>query len=300
LQKPDRSQQFVNHCSIVTRDNRNMNRCRVIALLFARTLAAFAALFLLIVTSAFAGAAPDASLHGFGIVYLHGKAAWPGALNGGILSSLEDEGALVATPEMPWSFHRRYAATYDQAMAEIDTAVADLKAKGANRIVIIGHSLGANAAIGYAARHSDLAGVVALAPGHLPEAENMRSFVADGVARAKQLIAAGQGNVPQSFPDMAQGIPLTATATPVVYLSMFDPDGPAVIPKNAAAMGAAANPVPLLWVVGTLDPIDRRGPEYAFAAAAKNPKSKYIEVFAGHLTTPLAARKQVVDWINSL
>ena len=39
-------------------------------------------------------------------------------------SSLEDEGALVAKPEMPWSFHRRYAATYDQAMAEIDAAVA--------------------------------------------------------------------------------------------------------------------------------------------------------------------------------
>jgi pimeloyl-ACP methyl ester carboxylesterase len=274
-----------------------MNRRRVIAHLFARALTALAALCWI---PGFAGAAPDARLHGFGIVYLHGKAAWPGALNGGILSSLEDEGALVATPEMPWSFHRRYAATYDQAMAEIDTAVADLKAKGANRIVIIGHSLGANAAIGYAARHSDLAGVVALAPGHLPEAENMRSFVADGVARAKQLIAAGQGNVPQSFPDMAQGIPLTATAESVVYLSMFDPDGPAVIPKNAAAMGAAANPVPLLWVVGKLDPIDRRGPEYAFDAAAKNPKSKYIEVFAGHLTTPLAARKQVVDWINSL
>ena len=91
------------------------------------------------------------------------------------------------------------------------------------------------------------------------------------------------------------------TATPVVYLSMFDPDGPAVIPKNAQrwAMRPAA-PAPLLWVVGKLDPIDRRGPEYAFNAAAKNPKSKYIEVFAGHLTTPLAARKQVVDWINSL
>ncbi len=72
---------------------------------------------------------------------------------------------------------------------------------------------------------------------------------------------------------------------------MFDPDGPAVIPKNAAAMGAAAKPVPLLWVVGKLDPIDRRGPEYAFNAAAKNPKSKYIEVFAGHLTTPLVARQ---------
>jgi pimeloyl-ACP methyl ester carboxylesterase len=235
-------------------------------------------------------------LHGVGVVYLHGKGAWPGALNGGILSSLRGEGALVATPEMPWSFNRRYGATYDQAMAEIDAVVAGLKAKGAKRIVIIGHSLGANAAIGYAARHPGLAGVVALAPGHLPEAEDLRSYVHDAVEEAKRLIAVGQGDVPRRFPDMAQGIPLSTTATPRVYLSMFDPNGPAVIPKNTAAMG----PVPLLWVVGKLDPIDRRGPEYAFAAGAKNPKSKYIEVFAGHLTTPLVASSKVVEWINSL
>jgi pimeloyl-ACP methyl ester carboxylesterase len=277
-----------------------MNRCLAIAWILARVVTELPLAFALLTTGGLARVAAATDLHGLGIVYLHGKAAWPGALNGGILGSLKDEGALIATPEMPWSFHRRYAATYDEAMTEIDSAVAGLKAKGAQRIVIIGHSLGANAAIGYAARHPDLAGVVALAPGHLPEAGNMRSFVADAVARAKTLVASGQGDVPQSFPDMAQGIPLTATATPIVYLSMFDPDGPAVIPKNAAAMGAAAHPVPLLWVVGKLDPIDRRGPEYAFDAAAKNPKSKYIEVFAGHLTTPLAARNDVVAWINSL
>ena len=34
------------------------------------------------------GAAPAASLNGFGIVYLHGKGAWPGGLNGGIISGL--------------------------------------------------------------------------------------------------------------------------------------------------------------------------------------------------------------------
>ena len=205
---------------------------------------------------------------------------------------------------MPWSFHRRYAATYDQAMAEIDAAVAGLKAKGARRIVDHRPLARRQCRDRLCARHrrrsADLAGVVALAPGHLPEVGRLRSFVADAVARAKSLIAAGKGNVPQTFPDMAQGIPLIATATPIVYLSMFDPDGPAVIPKNAAAIGAAPHPVPLLWVVGKLDPIDRRGPEYAFDAAAKNPKSKYIEVFAGHLTTPLLARKQVVEWINSL
>ena len=165
--------------------NAAMNRRRI-AVLLVGALTALAAAILPVGPC---GAASAAQLDGFGIVYLHGKAGWPGAFNGGILSSLRDEGALVATPEMPWSFHRRYAATYDEAMTEIDAAVAGLKAKGARRIVVIGHSLGANAAIGYAARRAnlaDLAGVVALSPGHLPEIGNMRDFVADAVARAKE------------------------------------------------------------------------------------------------------------------
>jgi pimeloyl-ACP methyl ester carboxylesterase len=255
-----------------------------------------AAILLALAALCAAASAQTTDLRGVGVVYLHGKGGWAGALDGGILSALAGEGALVATPEMPWSMKRKYGATYEQAMAEINAAAAGLKAQGATRIVVIGHSLGANAAIGYAARHPNLAAVVALAPGHLPEAEGLRSHTREAVAEAKQLIAAGQGDVPRSFPDLAQGIPLTTTATPKVYLSMFDPDGPAVIPKNAEAMG----PVPLLWVVGTLDPIARRGPDYAFKFGAKNPKSRYIELFAGHLTTPLAARSQVVEWINSL
>ena len=275
-----------------TNNNPGMNRRDLFVTFLARALAALA----VVAGLSFAAPAQTANLHGVGVVYLHGKGAWPGAADGGILSTLAEEGALVATPEMPWSFKRKYGATYEQAMAEIDAAAAGLKAKGATRIVVMGHSLGANAAIGYAARHPDLAAVVALAPGHLPEAEGLRSHTQEAIAEAKQLVAAGQGDVPRRFPDMAQGIPLTATATPLVYLSMFDPDGPAVIPKNAEAMG----PVPLLWVVGTLDPIARRGPDYAFKFGAKNPKSRYIEVFAGHLTTPLAARSQVVEWINSL
>jgi pimeloyl-ACP methyl ester carboxylesterase len=275
-----------------TNNNPGMNRRDLFVTFLPRALAALA----VVAGLSFAATAQTANLHGVGVVYLHGKGAWPGAADGGILSTLAEEGALVATPEMPWSFKRKYGATYEQAMAEVDAAAAGLKAKGATRIVVMGHSLGANAAIGYAARHPDLAAVVALAPGHLPEAEGLRSHTQEAIAEAKQLVAAGQGDVPRRFPDMAQGIPLTATATPLVYLSMFDPDGPAVIPKNAEAMG----PVPLLWVVGTLDPIARRGPDYAFKFGAKNPKSRYIEVFAGHLMTPLAARSQVVEWINSL
>ena len=68
-----------------------------------------------------------------------------------------------------------------------------------------------------------------------------------------------------------------------------------VIPKNTAALR-----VPLLWVVGDSDPIFSRGRDYAFARAPKNAKSRYVEVSAGHLTTPRAAQSQVVEWLKSL
>jgi len=236
-----------------------------------------------------------ASLQRTGVVFLHGKGVWTGAFDGGIPSALEAEGAAVASPEMPWSLGRMYGATYDQAMREIDAAVAGLKGKGATRIFIIGHSLGANAAIGYAARRSGVAAVVALSPGHLPETAEMRARTGDAIIEARRLLAAGN-KARRTWPDRIQGVPTFATASPAVYLSMFDPDGPAVIPRNAAALRG----VPLLWVVGTSDPIFARGRAYAFARAPRNPKSRYLEVAAGHLTAPRAARSEVVAWLKSL
>jgi pimeloyl-ACP methyl ester carboxylesterase len=236
-----------------------------------------------------------ADLHGVGVVFLHGKGAWAGAFDGGIPQALEAEGAVTAAPEMPWSILRMYGATYEEAMREIDAAVAGLKAKGATRIVVIGHSLGANAAIGYAARRHGIAAVVAMSPGHLPETPEMRERTADAIVKARALVAAGEKSR-SLWPDRVQGIPTLAMASPAVYLSMFDPDGPAVIPRNAAALKG----VPLMWVVGRLDPIFARGRDYAFSHAPKNPKSRYLEVAAGHLTAPMAARTEVVEWLESV
>src|SRR5262249_56826976 len=127
-------------------------------------------LMLLIATSVQA-----ASLQGVGVVFLHGKGVWAGAFDGGIPAALEAEGAVAASPEMPWSLRRIYGATYEEAMREIDAAVAGLKGRGARRIVIIGHSLGANAAIGYAASRHEVSAGVALSPGTLPEAPPRRA-----------------------------------------------------------------------------------------------------------------------------
>src|ERR1700751_2629500 len=115
------------------------------------------------------------NLQGTGVVFLHGKSVWAGGFDGGIPAALEAEGAIAVSPEMPWSLWRIYGATYEEAMREIDTAVAGLKARAAPGIIILGHSLGANAAIGYAARRHSVAAVVALSPGHLPETAEMRA-----------------------------------------------------------------------------------------------------------------------------
>jgi pimeloyl-ACP methyl ester carboxylesterase len=174
--------------------------------------------------------------------------------------------------------------------------VERLKKAGAQKIVVIGHSLGANAVIGYAARRKGLHGVVALAPGHLPEAWALRARTGGAIAKARKMIAAGQGHVRMSFPDLAQGLPFQVNATPEVYLSMFDPDGPAVMPKNAAAM----DDVPLLWIVGVADPMVLHGKDYVYGRGTRHPKSRYMVTASMHLTTPFQSRGQIIDWLKGL
>ncbi|MCC6946380.1 MAG: alpha/beta fold hydrolase [Bradyrhizobiaceae bacterium] len=240
--------------------------------------------------------AQSANLNGFGVVLMHGKGGMPGGLIASTAAALQAAGAKVIMPEMPWSRTRMYAATYEDTMLEIDKAVAALKAQGATRIVVGGQSFGANAAIGYAARRDGLAGVVALAPGHVPERAVFSKLTAPGIARAKQLIAEGKGDAAGMFPDVNQAKTSEVRATAKIYLSLFDPNGPAPMPKNAATM----KPVPFLWVIGRSDPLFSAGPDYAFNRSPKNPKSKYLEVKAGHENTPDVAKGDVVAWLKSL
>lgn len=251
---------------------------------------------LLAMASAGSSFAQSRDLEGFGIVLIHGKGGTPTTMIEGLHESLKRAGALVEAPEMPWSARRIYDATFDQAMTEIDAAAERLKKSGAKKIAVVGHSLGANAAIGYGARRTNLHGVVALAPGHLPEAWALRARTSGAIAQAKKMIAAGKGDVRMSFPDLAQGIPFSVNATPSVYLSMFDPDGPAVMPKNAAAMAE----VPLLWIVGVADPMILHGKDYVYGRGTRHPKSKYLVSASMHLSTPYQSRGEIIAWLKGL
>lgn len=220
---------------------------------------------------------------GLGVVLLHGRKAQPtrDSAIGQLADWLTNAGFIVALPEMPWSARRYLDADYEEAMREIDRAVRSLREMGAGRIVVGGHSLGANAAIGYGARRPGLAGIMALAPGHRPESGG------SAWRRAKAMVESGRGESVARF----GGERMKAR----IYLSWFAPDGPAVMPNNAPRLTA-----PLLWIVGKRDPIARRGPAYAFAKAPPHPKSRYLVVARGHYDTPVVAEDEIVAWLEGL
>lgn len=248
------------------------------------------ALFLLPVA---AWAQPSAT----GVVLMHGKWGTPDKGIQPVELDLRGAGFLVVVPEMPWSDRRAYDAGFDEAMAQIDAEVAKLRARGARKIVIGGQSFGANMALAYAARHPEVAGVIAMAPGHTPERFARNPEIAKSLDKAQSLLASGKGGTFSNFNDINQGKTREVSAKPAVYISYFDPAGPAVMPANAAKLSPQTA---LLVVVGTKDNMYAAGTGYIFDRAPRNPYSAYKTVEADHFGTPSVARRLVLDWVKGL
>lgn len=234
-----------------------------------------------------------------GLVLMHGKLSDPNAPFRWISPHLEREGILVETPEMPWSKHREFDRSYDEATAEIDAAVKKLRTQGATKIVIGGHSLGAAAALIYVARRPADA-VLLLALGHSPQTSVLQERFAESVARARQRMAAGKGDEKDKFDDFdsSKKPPAYAVRTTArIYLSYFDPEGPANTMKSAVAVPSG---VPVLWVTGTRENPGLKSYGEKLYAAIPSQAKKYLEVDAGHIDTPSAAKEAVADWLKAL
>ncbi|MEC9368409.1 MAG: alpha/beta hydrolase [Pseudomonadota bacterium] len=235
-----------------------------------------------------------------GVVLMHGKGstALPKSPVGKLAAALEGSGILVAIPDMPWSKTRNLAKDHDDSMLEIDEAVAGLKAQGAALIVVGGHSMGGNAALGYGARREGLAGVMVLAGGHVPDVEGYQKRLDHDWKRAAAMVARGEGDRVGQFQDNDQNRKFTITTKARDYLSWFSPDGPAAFPKNAAALKPGT---PLLWVVGTQDFMFKRGEGYAFARAPKHANSLYLVINGGgHIDSVETATPQIIEWLKAL
>jgi dienelactone hydrolase len=230
-----------------------------------------------------------------GIVLMHGKngsPSTPSVLQ--LANRLDFEGFIVITPDMPYSRARQYDKSYEDTAVEIDGAVAELKKRGANKIFIAGHSLGANVALYYATIRA-VDGVLAIAPGHQPESSQSQELFKDSVKQAKVLLKEGKGEERVWFQDSNQGINYRIKVAPKIYLSWFDPDGHAVMPKNAATLKPGTA---LLWVIGTQDRLYKKGSAYGFDNVPANVNNKYLVVNSDHMDTPKDAAEEIVKWLK--
>lgn len=239
--------------------------------------------------------APACAAELLGVVVLHDKNSAPDKHISETVRLLRNVGFLVVAPEMPWSRKRRFDASYQQALVEIGLAVGELRAKGATQVAIAGHGLGANAALGYAATRANVFALIALAPSHDPE-RHRDMFLAD-LRKAREMLMSGRGRERSAFLDVNQGKDYDVSTTAEIYLSYSDPDGPAVMARSAEAINPA---VPLLWVVGSNDPLSRLGRSYVYAKAPAHPANSYEEVNADHLGVPTEAARLAAVWLKEL
>jgi dienelactone hydrolase len=233
----------------------------------------------------------------YGVVLMHGKWGSPERGIDGLARTLASRAMLVSTPVMPWSRKREYDADYAQALQEIEQEANKLKQQGATCVVVAGQSFGANAAIAYAGSGRPVCGIAAVGPGHTPELAGFQRSVSGGLATAQAMVAEGKAEERAAFPDTNQGRSATIRTTARAYVSYFDPDGLAAMPRRAAAIPHAT---PLLWVVGTRDGMYARGEQYAYARAPHHERSRYLVVDADHFQTPAVAADAIAAWIETL
>lgn len=248
-----------------------------------------------------------------GIVLMHG---WglrsepvrqnPFAANWLLSRKLREAGYAVAEEELPWGPNRLLDVSRDAAMQEIDAMVGRLRASGARRIVVAGHSMGATMALAYGGQR-DVDGIAVLAPGFHVElmARLFPDVVPAQLARARALIAAGRGDERATFTGInCCFIFRDFATTAAIYRSWHDPDGPGRVDRSAASLTPSTS---VLLVYGRDDPIygafaraRLKYDDYVWSRLAPGVPRLRTIVDADHGGVPTAAVAQVLQWLAAL
>lgn len=237
---------------------------------------------------------PAAPATPIGIVVMHGKGGSPNKFVADLAATLQQHGLRVANLEMAWSGRRDYDVPVSQAQAEVEAALQTLRAQGAQKLFVAGHSQG-----GLFAFHLGgvlaLDGVIAIAPGGSVSAPVYREKLGDSLALARQLLAEGKGEEKTRLLDYEGSRGTYPLVTrPSTYLSWFDPAG-AMNQANALARLAPATPV--LLIVPTQDyPGLLRLKQQTFAALPRHPLTQLYEPDASHLEAPSASAQEIIRW----
>lgn len=233
-----------------------------------------------------------------GVVVLHGKWGSPDGHTSGLANFLVGEGFLVVSPEMPWSRRRTYDKGVDAFVAEIDSEVAALRARGAKKIAVVGHSQGGLASLYYATqRHVD--GIALIAPGGFPQNKTFLDNYSAAVAEARALVGQGKADAPVTFIDLNTGNRSRGMSAPArSVLDYFDPDGPMNSYQNAARVKPGAT-VLLATPTRESEGIKRLA-NATYDKLSANTKPSRVEIDADHIQAPGAAKEPISEWLKKL
>jgi pimeloyl-ACP methyl ester carboxylesterase len=229
-----------------------------------------------------------------GVVILHGNGETPANVSA-LAYALRIEGLLVATPEMPWSSRRLYDRNAADADRDVDSAIEGTRTEGAQRVYVIGQSLGASYALRYGSRPG-ISGIVAIAPGHAPESPLYARSFADELTRARGLIAQGRPQAMLEFLDMQWGGRRSRSRTTAgAFLSYFDAAGPMNLTRIVQQLGPDKL---MLWIVPTDDAASRQWAVDLYGRTMHNPGSLLVEIPGPYQSASPGMVGMVTEWIR--
>ncbi|MBK6401903.1 MAG: alpha/beta hydrolase [Rhodocyclaceae bacterium] len=233
-----------------------------------------------------------------GVAIMHGKGGLPTRHVADLETFLAERHFLVANLEMPWSGRRDYDVDVATAEAELSAALETLRAKGAKKLFVAGHSQGGMFALYFAGRNP-VDGAIAIAPGGYADGPLTRQKLAESVDAARQLILAGKASEKARLLDFegAKGT-YPIIVKPDIYLTWFDPDGTMTTATAIKKMSAQTQ---VLFIVPTNDhPGLLKVKQSLFDALPKHPRSRLYEPNADHLGAPSASREEIARWIHEI
>lgn len=233
-----------------------------------------------------------------GVVVMHGKGGAPTKHVAHLATALQDQGWRVANLEMPWSGQRDYDAPVSQAVAEVAAALSTLRAQGAQKLFVAGHSQGGLFAL-YLGGQLQVDGLIAIAPGGSAASQVFRDKLADSVTQARRLVAAGRGDEKASLMDFesSRGT-YPVVVKPAIYLSWFDPAGAM---NQSEALSKLDPAIPVLLIVPTRDyPGLLRLKQTTVNALPAHPQTRLYEPDATHLEAPTASAPEIIRWVKAV
>jgi len=252
--------------------------------------------FLAFVTSGFLFANfEQAAADDVGVILMHGKDGTTKSKSP--LGKLKPKlgGIMVKMPTMTWSKSGEFTKNLNQVFGQIDGYVKSLRESGATKVVIGGHSIGANMALAYAANRGGVDGVLMIAPGHRPD--TLGDANEAELQKAKGLIAKGSPGDKVKIVDRNQGKKINRKVRADVAIDYFAPDGLSVMQVNATKISAG---IPVYWIIGDKDRLHPGGENLIFDKLPEHPKSAYVVISANHKSAPIKGAKKIKDWLKGL